>query len=394
MRVVFYTHTAYFEPALSLIRCLSRHVELHVLLEVSPRAWRVAAFDMQRPVLRAGVIEADPVLAGAFPAGVRSYWQNARSFHLVVHNARRFYAPGSWVVSRTALQFIRGLAPDVVHLDSAPLRLSLLRPAWPVLPLVLSEHDPRPHRGESDWRVELGRRLIYPRVRSFILHSAAGRDEFQRRYRLANQRIAVIPLGAYDVMRAWRGRAIDSDPRTVLFFGRVSAYKGVEVLFAAMERVADRLPGVRLVVAGRPVGGYRIQQLPRLAQGGQVELIEEHVSNERLVELCQRATVVVCPYIDASQSGVVLTTFALGTPVVASRIGGLPEYVTDGDTGLLVPPGDVEALAYAVARVLEDGTLRERLREGVARASQGGLDWSRSARMTLDVYEAAVASTL
>jgi glycosyltransferase involved in cell wall biosynthesis len=88
----------------------------------------------------------------------------------------------------------------------------------------------------------------------------------------------------------------------------------------------------------------------------------------------------------------VLTAFALGTPVVASAVGGLPEYVDDGETGLLVPPGDADALARALTRVLEDTNLRGRLRTGLARGLQGHLGWSRSARMTIEVYEAALAS--
>jgi glycosyltransferase involved in cell wall biosynthesis len=392
VRVVLYTHTAYFEPALGLIRTLSQHVELHVLLEVSPRAWQLAGFDVHRMAVQSGVVEGDALLAGAFPPAVRGYWAQARSFHLVVHNARRFYAPGSWAVTRAALRFIRGVSPDVVHLDSAPLRLSLMSPVWPAVPLVLSEHDPRPHRGESDWRVELARRLTYGRVGHFILHAAAGRHVFQQRYKVPKERVTVVPLAANDVMRAWLGAPVKPDDRTVLFFGRLSPYKGLEVLFAAMERVTEWVPGVRLIVAGRPVGGYRLQHLPRLSRGGQLELIEDHVSNAHLVDLCQRATVVACPYVEASQSAVVLTAFALGTPVVASAVGGLPEYVDDGETGLLVPPGDADALARALTRVLEDATLRGRLRAGIARGQQGHLGWSRSARMTLEVYEAALAS--
>ena len=107
--------------------------------------------------------------------------------------------------------------------------------------------------------------------------------------------------------------------------------------------------------------------------------MEPTQNSARLVELCQRAAVVACPYVDASQSGVVLTAFALGTPVVTSAVGGLPEYVEHGETGLLVPPGDSEALARALTLVLEDRGLRARLRSGIACRLEGDLGWSRSA---------------
>lgn len=156
--------------------------------------------------------------------------------------------------------------------------------------------------------------------------------------------------------------------------------------YAAAPQVAERVPDVRFVVAGRPIDGYKVPRPPSLPNGGRIELIAGHVAPERLARLHAEATLVACPYLDATQSGVILTAYALGTPVVASAVGGLPEYVEDETTGLLVPPGDADALAEAIVRILTDDSLRQRLQRGAAAARDGRLAWPRIADLVLDSY--------
>jgi glycosyltransferase involved in cell wall biosynthesis len=116
-----------------------------------------------------------------------------------------------------------------------------------------------------------------------------------------------------------------------------------------------------------------------------------YISNARLVQLLASALVVVCPYVDATQSGVVLTAFAFEKPVVATRVGGLPEYVQDGQTGLLIPPRDPVALAQALIQVLTTPVLENGLRNTIAQLGRSGrLDWARTAHDTLAVYKELV----
>ncbi len=133
-----------------------------------------------------------------------------------------------------------------------------------------------------------------------------------------------------------------TEDRTLLFFGRLSAYKGLETLFQAAPLACKRLPGLRIIVAGNPVPGYRLPPAPDLPNGGELQIITGYIPNHTLAQLFQRAAVVVCPYTTATQSAVVLTAYAFGKPVIGTRVGGLPEYITDGETGVLVPPHSPE----------------------------------------------------
>ena len=82
---------------------------------------------------------------------------------------------------------------------------------------------------------------------------------------------SVVPLAAMEIFRAWETRMIPEEPRTVLCFGRLSAYKGIHVLQEAMPLVAREVPDVRFIVAGAPVPNYTIPHFPMLPNGGQVE---------------------------------------------------------------------------------------------------------------------------
>lgn len=387
MRVLFYTHPFFLEPALHFARELSQRCELHLMLELTPRS--LGSLLATTPVgLPTGLTDADRVMASAFPPGVRSYWSGASSFRLAVYGNPRTVHPATVPTSLRVLQAIDRLEPDVVHFDDGSLRLAM---AFPWLPRIalMNVHDPIPHGGDVNRRVELGRRLVTRRVERYRLHCEVFRAPFAARSGIPSTRIDVAPLGVYDVMREWARGAVKRASRTVLFAGRIAPYKGLDVLYAAAPRVAERVADVRFVVAGRAIDGYEPPQPPPLPNGGRIEVIAGHVANDRLARLHAEATVVACPYRDASQSGVILTAYAFGTPVIASAVGGLPEYVEDGTNGLLVPAGDADALAEAIVQVLTDEVIRERLQEGAAAARDGRLGWPRIADLVLESYRAA-----
>jgi glycosyltransferase involved in cell wall biosynthesis len=387
MRVLFFTRPATLDPALQYAQEMSRLTEFHLVLEVEPTAW--SAVFASAPIPPAGgVVAADPILSQCLPPGMRVYWRDTASFTLVAYANRRSIHPASIPVSHAAIRLFRELRPDVLHFDDVSLRLSLNFPEVPRIDF-LSVHDPEVHGGEEDWRRHLARRLTFGKVNRFILHNAAQVGAFCERYRIPQHRVDVSHLGAYTMFREWAHDAISREPRTVLFFGRLSKYKGLEGLYQAMPLVSERVPGVRLVVAGRPEFGYVPPRPPELSQGGKIEILDRYIPNSELAELMQRASVVACPYTTATQSGVVLTAYGFGTPVVATAVGGLPEYVRDGESGIVVPPNDSAALADALTRVLTDDGLRRSLTAGIARLMASELSWATRASRMLELYRTA-----
>jgi glycosyltransferase involved in cell wall biosynthesis len=148
-------------------------------------------------------------------------------------------------------------------------------------------------------------------------------------------------------------------PPIALFVGVLERYKAVDVLAEAWRIAAPRVPGATLHVVGRGPLDEAVEQLVA-ALPGQTRW-DESLPTPEVARALDAATVLVLPSRSEGLGRVVVEAFCRGRGVVASRVGGIPDIVEDGKTGLLVPPGDPERLAYALVRVLTDRGFAERL---------------------------------
>jgi rhamnosyl/mannosyltransferase len=148
-------------------------------------------------------------------------------------------------------------------------------------------------------------------------------------------------------------------PPIALFVGVLERYKAVDVLAEAWRIAAPRVPGATLHVVGRGPLDEAVKQLVA-ALPGQTRW-DESLPTPEVARALDAATVLVLPSRSEGLGRVVVEAFCRGRGVVASRVGGIPDIVEDGKTGLLVPPGDPERLAYALVRVLTDRGFAERL---------------------------------
>lgn len=290
---------------------------------------------------------------------------------------------------------IRAFAPDVVHLQEAsgPKRalfgLVALLAAPRRAKRVLTVHDPLPHSGADaalEPELRLLRRLTRAGAGRLIVHGPFCRRELARSTGLALDRISVlrhgILLAAPDV--APPGPA---EPRRFLVFGRMKAYKGLDVIAEAAGRLeaAGRRFRLRLVGTGEELDRLR----PVFAACRSVEIDDRFVPGADLAAEIAACDVVLLPYRDATQSGVLAAAYGNRRPVIASRVGDLPDVVTDGVDGLLVDPGDVDGLAAAMARTIDEPDLVAALARGAAAVAEGPLAWETIAAGSEAVYAAA-----
>lgn len=140
----------------------------------------------------------------------------------------------------------------------------------------------------------------------------------------------------------------------LLFFGYVRKYKGLDILIESMPEVIRRHPGTLLLVAGEFYYGEKMfrERIDALGVGEQVKVYAEFVSNDRMSLFFSAVDVVVLPYREASQSGVVQQAYGFGRPVLVSDTGGLPEAVLDGETGAVVRSLDPSAFAEGICDFL------------------------------------------
>lgn len=280
--------------------------------------------------------------------------------------------------------------PDVVHLQEVTHTVcALVERLWRGrAALVLTVHDPEPHSGSDS--------LLKPSVRKamadarrladgVVLHGPACLSRYRELYGDAKPLLS-IPHGAILVPRDHQRRA--SIPGRVLFFGRVERYKGLPVLLEAAGLLRARRPDIQIHVAGR---GEDLNAHRQLAESlPNVSLDERFLPAEDVIAAFQEAEVVVAPYIDATQSGVVAAAFGNDRPVVASRVGGLADAVEDGVDGLLVEPRNGAALADALESLCGSPRLRA-MADAAGVKARTTLAWSHIATDALAFYDTLTA---
>ncbi|MFQ6106859.1 MAG: MSMEG_0565 family glycosyltransferase [Thermoplasmata archaeon] len=186
----------------------------------------------------------------------------------------------------------------------------------------------------------------------------------------------------------------------ILFVGGLEARKGLEHLFLAVEKVVASHPDTRLTVLGRSgfASGKSSDErrffsilARRLGIGRNVRFIEQ-VDDEQLPSLYALCDVFVLPSRMEGWGLALMEAMAMRKPVIATRVGGIPELLEDGKTGYLLEPGDVLGLSEAVSRLIENPSLRKAMgREG--RETVKAYTWESSARKTLELYEKALAES-
>jgi glycosyltransferase involved in cell wall biosynthesis len=277
----------------------------------------------------AGNLRSRPWLAFAVPAMLANYVRAARAVDADLLHAH--WLPSGWVAARTG-------RPFVLQVWGTDLELARRVPSFA--------------------------RRILRRTRVVI---AASTELAVAARALGAGEVRVIPSGVDLPPEVGE----EAEPPEVLYAGRLSEEKGVLELAAAAD-------GMKLVVAG---DGPLRSRVPG-ARG--------FVPHDELQHLYARAAVVACPSRREGFGVACLEAMAHARPVVASAVGGLLDLVVDGETGILVPPRDVQALRSALERLLDDRELRRRFGEAARERAREHFSWDRATESTLAAYQDAL----
>jgi glycosyltransferase involved in cell wall biosynthesis len=280
----------------------------------------------------------------------------------------------------------RPRSADVVHYQWLPLPALDSRLLAQVRPRVMTAHGVL--REEAfERRLARGLRGLLERMDAVVALSEHGARRL-RESGIEPEHVRAIPHGAFDYLTRLPNEVPLSaelaavEGPVILCFGLVRPYKGVDVLLDAFRE----LEGAELWVVGRPLGmsldGLRAQaeQAP-----GRVRFVPRFVADDELPAYFRRADLVVLPYRDAEQSGVLFAALAFGKAIVMSDVGGFPEVAAHG-AGRLVSPGDPQALAAELDLLLANPEERARLAAAAAAAAAGPYSWDLIARQTLALY--------
>ena len=240
---------------------------------------------------------------------------------------------------------------------------------------------------ETDSRVGRALRKLLAKMDAVVVHSEHGAGRLRSDFGVPADRVRVIPHGAFDYLT----RQADEQPLpeelraadapVILAFGLIRPYKGTDVLLRAFARIR----GAELWIVGMP--RMPMDELHALADRapGRVRFIDRFIPDAQIPAFMRRADLVVLPYRNIEQSGVLYTALAFARPLILSAVGGFSEIAERG-AARLVPPEDPEALADAIEELIADRDTAAALAAGAEREAANVSSWDRIGESTAELY--------
>jgi glycosyltransferase involved in cell wall biosynthesis len=255
--------------------------------------------------------------------------------------------------------------------------------------IITTIHDIQQHKGEenifistlSSYNIKKSDRLIVL-TRSFI-------PIVIKRYNIAKKKICWIPHANHNYYIPERH---DENAEThrqiynkILFFGRIYQYKGLEILLKAMDILIKSHKRIILKIVGD--GELSIAENKLIEKlGDRIELINRWICDDEVYSFFDDIDFTVLPYIEASQSGVIMLSYSFKKPVIVTEVGGLPEQV-NSSTGIIIPPNDENALSEAISKLYENPSEIFQMGNAAYNFATNELTWEKSAEKLLEFIQ-------
>ena len=380
MKILYYSSPSFADCDFPLVKEFIRlgH-EVAYLINLTPYSLKSTLFNIEKQLPVNDIIAASSYRE----LDVYSNYMDMSKVYIVNRTAVKDSSLQNLSITLKLISFIKKGNFDVVHTDCFFRFYDILLYQFKNK-LVQTFHDPFIHSGESSYKSTFFRKIAIKCIPKIVLLNDGQKDKFAELNHISKSRIYINRLGVYDCINAFKPKDEAKENKNVLFFGRISPYKGIEYLLEAMNEVHKVIPDAQLTIAGGGKIYFNVEKYEKLDY---VKLINRYIGMEELADLLHKSYIVVCPYTDATQSGVVMTAFALNKPVIASNVGGMSESVHNGVNGLLVAPKDVNALSNAIISVLNNSILIKNIQKNINDEYHEGINsWKNIARKYINCY--------
>jgi glycosyltransferase involved in cell wall biosynthesis len=276
--------------------------------------------------------------------------------------------------------------------------------------IALTVHNVNQARRDSNdsWLNRLTLRIQYQLTDHFFVHTEKMKSELLRDFEVQEGLVTIIPFGINNAVPhtdltpadAKRHLGLQDGEKAILFFGRLRPYKGLEHLLAAYQQLTTRQSDYRLIIASEPKKGSEgyldeIQQtIRRIDAPGRIICKTQFIPDAEMELYFKAADVLVLPYKEIFQSGVLFLAYSFGLPVVAADVGSFREEIIEGRTGFLCNPGDAMDLADAIERYFVSDLYRNltNRRQEIREYGHAQHSWDVVAKKTVAVYEKLLES--
>jgi len=365
MKIAYVSYSYFADTDFSIVREIRKKADLYYFIIITPYSLRTTAIDIQKQYPITGIFK-----PSIYPELEKfsDLFESEKTY--IVNICGNYAKLKKYFVFCKLLFLLKNMNIDVLHTtmyySKEMFFLYCLRKKT-----VLTVHDPIPHSDIYSKEYLNYRQISFHYLNNFLIFNTNQKNEFISQYNLQKKNIYVSKLGVINYLYKYKNTVIQNNKdEYILFFGRITSYKGLDYLFPAMKAVHENHKNVKLIAAGYCEKYYF--DITEYKNCSYIEIANRFIPDNELVTLIQNALFVVCPYIDATQSGVVMSAFAFNIPVLATNVGGLSEYVEHLKSGYIVPPKDINGLAHGINYLLDNRELLNEQRNYISEKYKTG----------------------
>ena len=269
------------------------------------------------------------------------------------------------------------------------------------IPITVHNVNAGQRDANDTWLNRFSLRTQYRLADHIFVHTDKMKSEMVGGFSIAPEKVSVIPFGINNTVpnttlstsEAKRQVGVGATDKTMLFFGNIAPYKGLDILVAAFIELAKADPRYRLLIVGRPKqdsGSWRrIEEvIARSEVRDRVEKRIEFVPDEETELYFKAADVLILPYRHVFQSGVLFLGYSFGLPAIVTDVGSLREEIVEGETGFVAASPHPAELSRTITRYFTSNLYRElgERRTKIKQYANDRYSWSKVAAMTTNVY--------
>ncbi len=364
MQVNYITRPWFFDISIELIKELKKKVNLNVILIIAPAtASYLGISDQEAKGYLNKTLKLEDVLKGENYQRLYPYFDGANVLcKFEEHNESSIKNAFGW----SKLLF----SNKNIYKANFTIIESLSFADWYFLFRIRNKklfyiiHDPVAHTGEERGRIDTLNKLYFPYIDKFITYSNFSAKIFSQNFPLFKEKLEIFKMPIYTSLNIGKEKVYELRKRKkIVFFGRISPYKGAELFYDAAIKLAIEYVDTDFIIAGKAIEGYNPDFL-NYNPYQNIIIKNRFIDLNELHEIMNDANLCVLPYLDATQSGVIMTAYAFALPVLVSDCEGLLEYCFDKEN-FSFKNGDIDDLRNKMEILISSPNLLEQNKQQI-----------------------------
>jgi len=250
--------------------------------------------------------------------------------------------------------------------------------------VIITQHDPIQHTGEPRAFIQKLINKIQRKLSTkIIVHGKFNKSEMIKKYNINPNKVVIFTMGNFEFLKKHdQKNKINTTQKKILFFGRILEYKGIGLLLNSLQYLDKKNIKYKLMI----VGSGDIKKYKHLIRKYKkdIELINRYIDEKEISYFFKKASFIILPYLDATQTGIIPIAYAYKKPVLVTNVGALPEVVDNKKTGIIVKPNE-KSISKGIEWMLNYADLKK-LGENAYKKMRNDLDWRKNIKNILKVY--------